>query len=209
MRYYLYLDRYFLRTLFSVLSDLDINIEVIEYSIRKSSTVNNHVSASPYNESASDSERGKSREEKSVQKRYRNAILSKKGIRGDIESSNISTVETQKRYINIEDITEMKNTNFYHSLVEKICNNNYLLDTRIYIDIGNIELNNTDILNCNKDSNGIFLLNGKYIWYDKSILKTDIEILAKMECEVKVVGYVISSLKKEKKAIKAIAIYIE
>ena len=41
MRYYIYLDKEFLRTLFSVFDDNNLNIEVVEFSIRKSFSKNN------------------------------------------------------------------------------------------------------------------------------------------------------------------------
>ena len=47
MRYYLYLDRCFLRNLFSVVGNSNFNIEVVEYSVRKSNTQNNQLSIDP------------------------------------------------------------------------------------------------------------------------------------------------------------------
>ena len=47
MRYYIYLDRMFIRTLFAVLDDFDFDIDVVEYAVRKSYTNNNEISVDP------------------------------------------------------------------------------------------------------------------------------------------------------------------
>lgn len=211
MRYYIYLDKCLLRSLFSVLSDSNFDIEVVEYSVRKSSTVNNQVEVDPYTEDLCESENGKTKEVKSIQRRFRKSNFKKHGVRGNVGHSNSSTVETQRRYINIEDITDMKNNTFYHNLVEKL-NKTSRNEERIAIEIGYIEpYIREDIFNNNskKGNNGFFLINNKYVWYDKDMLQGDIELLAQMSCKIKVVGYTMSCLEKEERIIKAIAIFIE
>ena len=47
MRYYIYLDRVFIRTLFAVLDDFDFDIDIVEYAVRKSYTNNNEISVDP------------------------------------------------------------------------------------------------------------------------------------------------------------------
>ena len=56
MRYYIYLDKVFLRTLFGALDKFDFKIDVMEYSIRKSYTKNNEVRLEPCIESIKDGE---------------------------------------------------------------------------------------------------------------------------------------------------------
>ena len=47
MRYYIYLDKPFLRTLFAILDESSFNIDVVEYAVRKSYTNNNELSLAP------------------------------------------------------------------------------------------------------------------------------------------------------------------
>ena len=104
----------------------------------------------------------------------------------------------------------MKNNTFYHNLIEKLNQENLNSDTRIIIEEGFIELyDRNKIIKLEESTNSFFLINGKYIWYDKKILQGEIELLAQMSCRIKVIGYTMSCLENKNKIIKAIAIYIE
>ena len=50
MRFYLYLDKNFLKILFSTNEKMDFDIEVVECSIRKSNSVNNILRVEPRSE---------------------------------------------------------------------------------------------------------------------------------------------------------------
>ena len=212
MRYYIYLDKCFLRNLFSVFSGGNFDIEVVEYSVRKSSTVNNQLTVDPRKESISEFEKDKNinEDKKNTQKRYKKEHLTKEGIGAQYGYGNTSTIETQRRYINIEDITDMKNNTFYHNLIEKLNQDNLRRDARIVIEEGFINLyDRNNSFKVNNDINSFFIFNDKYIWFDKNILQGDIELLAQMSCRIKVIGYLISCLESKNKIIKAIAMYIE
>ena len=119
MRYYIYLDKNFLRNIFSVLGDENFNIEVVEFSVRKSTTFNNQASVSPFNEKFCETGNEISiSKEKDCQKRCKESNLKKDGLRGEIGCGNSSTIETHRRFINIEDTTEMKNKSFYHNFLD-------------------------------------------------------------------------------------------
>ncbi len=211
MRYYIYLDKCFLRNLFSTLTTSNFDIEVVEYSVRKCSTVNNQLSVDPNVESICEVEKDKSSvNKKNIQKRYKDEKLSKQGLHAQYGYGNTSTIETQRRYINIEDITQMKNNTFYHNLIEKLNNQNSRNDKRIIIEDGFIELyKREDMFKEDKTNDSFFMINDKYIWYDKNILQGDIDLMAQMACKIKVIGYTVSCLEKEQKVVKAIAIFIE
>lgn len=215
MRYYIYLDKCFVRSLFSVLNESDFNIEVVEYSVRKSSTTNNQVSIDPYLEKLCNNDKVKNIEgSKNRQKRYGSSNAEKNGINGNLGYANSSTVETVRRYINIDDITDMKNNSFYHNLVEKLNKENNRSsndDERIAIESGFIELYDLDdkLLNSESKIDGFFKINTKNVWYKKELLQGDIKLLAQMSCRIKVIGYTMSCLEKEDRIIKAIAVFIE
>ena len=141
---------------------------------------------------------------------YKDEKLSKQGLHAQYGYGNTSTIETQRRYINIEDITQMKNNTFYHNLIEKLNNQNSRNDKRIIIEDGFIELyKREDMFKEDKTNDSFFMINDKYIWYDKNILQGDIDLMAQMACKIKVIGYTVSCLEKEQKVVKAIAIFIE
>ena len=56
MRYYIYLDRELLKTLFSIIGGSDFNIDVFEFSVRNSYTINNNLSLDPSIERSKDCE---------------------------------------------------------------------------------------------------------------------------------------------------------
>ncbi len=213
MRYYIYLDKCFVRNLFSVINESDFNIEVVEYSVRKSSTTNNQVSVDPYIEKLCNNDKVKNIEgSKNRQKRYGSSNAEKNGLNGNVGYANSSTVETVRRYINIDDITDMKNNSFYHNLVEKLNKERSRdSDKRIAIESGFIEIYELDnkLLDNESKIDGFFKINNRRVWYNKELLQGDIKLLAQMSCRIKVIGYTMTCLEKEDRIIKAIAIFIE
>lgn len=211
MRYYMYLDRDFLRNLFSVIDDNNFNIEVVEYSLRKSVTSNNALSVEPCVESGCEHEdSGKNDFEKNNSKFCKDDRFNKERLEISYDKSKVCNIETQVKYINIDDVSDIKNTNFYHKLCENIKvkstdNNSRIIEEKGYIKIFNGK-NRLKIDNINN----FFMINNSFVWIDNTKLQGDLELLSQMECEVKVIGYMMNCKKSvDNKILKAIAIYIE
>ena len=47
MRYYLYLDKEFLKSLFASISEVDFDIEIMEFSIQKGETITKDINIAP------------------------------------------------------------------------------------------------------------------------------------------------------------------
>lgn len=211
MRYYLYLDRCFLRTLFSAEGTLDFNIEVVEYSVRKSFSTNNELSVNPSVEKISEDEnccRADCEEKKELSNKNSDFHKGRVGITYDL--GNASRVETERKYINIDDITNIKNTNFYHGLVEKIRDNSRTRGSRICEEVGFIEAYATGNREEENSTNGFFQINDSIVWFDKTLLEGNVELIHSMACKVKVIGYTMNCEESRKrKVVKALAIFIE
>ena len=115
MRYYIYLDKLFLRSLFAVIDGLDFNIDVVDYAVKKSYTNNNGISIDPSFENGCSSDNFRDFEKtKSNQKKNK---FSNERDRIGVDKDITYNIQTERRYINISDITEMKNISFYHKLI--------------------------------------------------------------------------------------------
>ncbi len=201
------MDKCFIRNIFSVLEGGNFDIEVVEFSIRKSTTFNNQVSFSPYNEEFNENGNEMSLNNE-CNERCKDSSFKKNGIRSELGSGNSSTVETQRRYINIEDITEMKNNSFYHNLIKKL--DKYLQNNeKIVIEEGFIEKNNNRELKIEDKNYDFFEINDKYVWYNKNLLDDNIDLLINMMCKIRVIGYRMNCIDSKKNVIKAIAIFLE
>lgn len=215
MRYYIYLDKAFLRTLFSVIDTSNLDIEVVEYSIRKSFSKSNDIGLEPNIEKNKENENDNMFKCKDdIQERKRKSNFNRERLTVSYNRSNSSNVQTERKYINIEDISQMKNTEFYHKLIEQIRNNSRDSNNRIYEELGYITLydntrdNNID--NGINDNDGFFRIDNTCIWYDKSLLQGNIALFSKMSCKIRVIGYVINCIEDtDKRIVKAIAMYID
>ena len=210
MRYYVYLDKELLQTLFSVVEDTNFDIEVVEYSVRKNYGTSNEISIAPGCENISDSEVGteKNKDDKE-NKRIKSGNICKEHIGVSYEHNNSYNIQTEKRYINIEDIANMKNNAFYHKLIKMMNKEVEKEDSRVVMERGIIcALRNNSVENV-KD--GFFIINNNYIWFDKSKLNEDINLFCSMNCQMNVIGYMINCEVKEEggNILKAIAIFIE
>lgn len=216
MRYYLYLDRIFLRVLFSALETTDFNIEIVEFAVRQSNGTRNEIAISPHFEKGNDfneSLRNTNDEDKKECGNH-SGNFSKEQVGVSYGYEDKCFYETERRYINIEDITDMKNTNFYHKLIENVRTNVINEESRICEIIGFIQPFPRNSVYSNLDGedgkNGFLYINDTYIWYDKSKLEGDVKILSQMACKVRVIGYMMNCLElKEHKVLKAIAIFID
>lgn len=210
MRYYIYLDKELLQILFSAIEDTNFDIEVVEYSVRRDYGNSNEISIDPSFENISDFENG---EEKHIgEKSSRNGRCSKAskecvGIR--YGHNNSCNIQTEKRYINIEDISNMKNNAFYHKLIKRMNSEVEKESSRIVMETGIIESCNNMSIDNKKD--GFFILNNNYIWFNIEKISSDINLLCDMDCKINVIGYLINCKKEEKtkNIIKAIAIFLE
>lgn len=209
MRYYIYLDKELLRTLYSILDEDGFNIDVFEFSVRNSYTVNNNFSLDPSIEKSNDCE---DFSKKDWKENYSSTARDNRGERKRVnvsyDNGNSYNYQTERKYLNITDITDMKNIAFYHDLFEKIRNcMNRDSNSRIFMEEGFIKINNDRNLENNMDN--FFMINNSFIWYDKEKLKGDIKIFQEMSCKVNIVGYKMNCMESERNILKAIAIYIQ
>ena len=129
MRFYLYLDKNFLKILFSTNEKMDFDIEVVECSIRKSNSVNNILRVEPRSEKICDDENLKREDIKdNISCNYKEGNVRKEGMFISYGVDNNRSEQTERRFINIDDITDMKNNNFYHILIENMINDNIKLE---------------------------------------------------------------------------------
>lgn len=209
MRYYIYLDKDFLKSIYSSISSSDFDIGIVEFSSQKSYSVTNGSSAEPCIENRKDIEELKANEKNSLKKNISNGRYHK--LIASLNRSDTYQTATTKKYINIEDISQIKNNNFYHNLVVKLVED-FKDEKKLCFEYGNIcpcKLNNrfkgSEIL----DSKSCFLkLNNTYIWLNSEKIETDTTFLCNIVDKVNVIGYEMYR-NDNLKVIKAIAIYIE
>lgn len=209
MRYYMYIDREFIKNLVSVSGTIDFDIQVIEYSIENSITCKNDISLKPYHEKLCDYNK-EWQDQKEKEKRQKGGNCDKSGFGMSYDNSIIKNTSTEKKYINIQDITDMKNINFYHNLVENIRNSSRD-DVHIFNEYGYMRNMHSRDNNLDSDSKcQILKINNSYLWYDKSKFCTNTDFLCNIACEVNAIGYTINYNKDDNTRIgKALAIYID
>lgn len=213
MRYYLYLDKDFLRSLFASIPDSNFDIEIMEFSIQKGETVTKDINITPNANEIS----GKATWQREKEKDQDDKNEFRRQVTGGFTffagEKNTCNTMIERRYINIEDISGIKNLAFYNKLVkgleevcgkyDKLCTENgKIYPCKLknpYIDIEDREY---------PKSNQFFCMNNKYIWIDNNYLVTDLFVLSTITSEVKVLGFRINKI-NDIEIIKAIAIYIE
>lgn len=222
MRYYIYLDKDFLRSLFAIFKNAEFNIDVFEFSIRNSYTLNNNISLDPSVENAKDSENYIKKDfEDHYSSTMRDNVGNRKKVGISYDNGNSYNCQTEKKYLNITDITDMKNMAFYHDLLEKIRLDMSRNDNdRIFKEIGYIKLNqNRDVKDELNKKDKFFMINDSFVWYDNTKLQADISLMQEMCCKIHVIGYKMNctDIEDEKEIenrtthniLKAIAMYIE
>ncbi len=212
MRYYIYLDRDFLRILFSVVEDNSFNIEILEYSLRKSVTTNNELSIEPCIENMEDCENScKSEIEKSNSKYLKEGNFNKEKLEVSYDNSKSCNVQTEVKYINIEDVSAIKNTSFYHKLLLSLNSKINEENSRIIEEIGYMKVDNNINRNEFKQENDdFFMINDTFVWIDSTKLQGNLRLLSQMGCQIKVIGYMMNCKNSNNgRIIKAIAIFIE
>lgn len=194
MRYYVYIDKDLIKGLVASYGTLDFNIDFIEYSVQKSFGSMNNLRAQPVKEKLKD---GKEDE------KNRNQISI------GVETSSNCNVVTEQRYINIQDISDIRNISFYHNLIEKLrdeIKNNNRSSTKIIEHIGKV----VKVRNDKDPLNNVFIMNNDMIWYSKENAMLDMDFFTDVCGEINVIGYDINSnVDRGTKMLKAIAIYVE
>lgn len=181
MRMYIFLDKDIIKCLAPKISDISFDIDFFEYSEKRGYTTNNNASVRPEIEK----ECRKECKEEHLENKKRVCFSEDLGV--------LCNVEVVKRYINIEDVSSIKNNNFYYNIVEKIP-----MDDRIKLISGIIK-------NLNKDN--FYIDNIKFVINDEVYNKL-IELYNNY-CEIQCLGYKINCLNSDYDVYKPIAIYIE
>ena len=155
-----------------------------------------------------------SKDNEKDKKRTRNNNFNNERLRVGFDKGISYNIQTERKYINISDITDMKNIGFYHKLIVNIENiNTDRDDNRLHTEYGYITIYETE--NKREEENqfsskeGFFRIGNTCIWYDKEKIQTDINLLSRMSCKIKVVGYLVNCLENNNKILKALAMYIE
>lgn len=194
MRYYIYIDKDLIKNLIATYGNFNFNIDVVEYSVQKNCGNINNIRVEPRKENMCDADKG-------------NVKRNSTGF--GVDSGMTYNVITEEKYINISDISEIKNIEFYHNLIEslrKLKNEATRENSKVVEEEGKIE----KIFENRSYEDNIFNINNSYVWYDKEKSLIDMNLFSNVCGEVKVLGYNINEdAKRSNKMLKAIAIYVE
>lgn len=194
MRYYIYIDKDLIKNLIATYGNFNFNIDVVEYSVQKNCGNINNIRVEPRKENMCDADKG-------------NVKRNSTGF--GVDSGMTYNVITEEKYINISDISEIKNIEFYHNLIEslrKLKNGATRENSKVVEEEGKIE----KIFENRSYEDNIFNINNSYVWYDKEKSLIDMNLFSNVCGEVKVLGYNINEdAKRSSKMLKAIAIYVE
>lgn len=181
MRLYIYLNRDIIKSVAPKITDISFDIDFFEYSEKRGYSTNCNTSVRP----------GFEKNEKCDHEKRESFDKSRIDISG--EKGTLCNVQIEKRYINIEDVSDIKNNSFYYNIVEKLP-----IDNRIKKIEGRIsELTQRSFnMGINK-----FLIN-------EEIYKNLIEIFEN-GCDICVIGFKINCLNAQNDVFRTIAIYIE
>ena len=194
MRYYIYIDKDLIKNLIATYGNFNFNIDVVEYSVQKNCGNINNIRVEPRKENMCDADKG-------------NVKRNSTGF--GVDSGMTYNVITEEKYINISDISEIKNIEFYHNLIEslrKLKNGATRENSKVVEEEGKIE----KIFENRSYEDNIFNINNSYVCYDKEKSLIDMNLFSNVCGEVKVLGYNINEdAKRSNKMLKAIAIYVE
>ena len=193
MRYYIYIDKDLIKNLIATYGNFNFNIDVVEYSVQKNCGNINNIRVEPRKENMCDADKG-------------NVKRNSTGF--GVDSGMTYNVITEEKYINISDISEIKNIEFYHNLIESLrkLKNATRENSKVVEEEGKIE----KIFENRSYEDNIFNINNSYVWYDKEKSLIDMNLFSNVCGEVKVLGYNINEdAKRSNKMLKAIAIYVE
>lgn len=222
MRYYIYIDKPLLRSLYSVQANIDLNLEILEYSSKKTigSVVN--VGYDPSFENVEGFEKiseFKEKEElkKEEEERYFKKIDSNRYVKREefnLNNSKRKEDSFERKCINIEDVSSIHNNNFYHRILEKMYSSSSRSDDRLYRQSGRVALfepRNIDnnYFGSNEESKEVFLkLKEDYIWVEKEKVTCNMNVICSTVENVEILGYTMNN-KEGSKVVKCVAMYIE
>ncbi len=181
MRLYIYLNKEIIKCIAARMSDVSFDIDFFEYSEKRGYTTNGNTWIRPEIEN----EIKRRNDQKDCSTETKISVSEERGI--------LCNLELQKRYINIEDVSSIKNNCFYYNILEKIP-----LDNRIKMASGIIS---------KLTDNSFYIGQNKYL-IDKDISSSLLELYENI-CEITVIGYKMNCLNSDIDIFKVISIYIE
>lgn len=181
MRLYIYLNRDIIKCVAARISDISFDIDFFEYSEKRGYSTNCNTSVRP----------GFEKNEKFDCEKRESFDKSRIDISG--EKGTLCNVQIEKRYINIEDVSAIKNNSFYYNIIEKLPIDNRI--KKIEGRIGELTQRSFNI-GINK-----FLIN-------EEIYQSLVEIFEN-GCDICVIGFKINCLNAQNDVFRTIAIYIE
>lgn len=203
MRYYIYLDKCFIRNIYSVIDGFEFSIDVLELTEECGCRTNSNINIDPGFENVRDYSVN-NKQDNCYDNGYQKKINRKKA-NVCYGYSKYNDSRKIKKYINIQDITAIKCTKFYHNLLKKL-ENKTIDDKKIIIEKGFFVSNYSENITNNK----VLKLNNTYILLNKENIDIDMQVLNYASCEVTVIGYLLNDkFNNEYKLLKAVAIYIE
>ncbi len=209
MRYYLYVDKDFIQSLFGSIAESNFDIDVIEFSLNKSQTVTQEFNVTPGVDVFHESGMAKSEKEQQMtcdeHSRHMNNF---KAFVGEVNAYNTAV---ERKYINIEEVSGIKKQAFYYKLIEQIekdvtCENLCKLNGKICP----CRLKNPFETQNNRaysEDNLFFNVQDKYVWLEKDKLHPDLFFLSTITKQINVIGFTINKGEKNE-IVKAIALYI-
>ena len=210
MRYYIYLDKRFMKDIFASDGISDFEIDIMTYSLQEEETLYNSNSLSPRVDYSKDefNEKEKITEKNNDKKKKKGDIRERKDNSLGLSSSKANTYNKtiEKRYINIEEVTDIKNMMFFDKMIKKIeykCNDT---SNRLILEEGIINYINNNTKQ-NEDDDIFININNKFFWLKKSLLNCDIAILSKINAKVNICGYCLNTY-TQIRIIKVLAIYM-
>lgn len=181
MRLYIYLNRDIIKCVAPKINGLSFNIDFFEYSEKRGYSSNYNASIRPGFENNEKCEHEK------------REFFDKSRIDVSGEKGTLCNVQIEKRYINIEDVSAIKNNTFYYTIIE-----NLPIDNRIKKKEGRI----TELT-----KRSFNMGTSKFI-IDEEIYTSLVEIYEN-GCDICVIGYKINCLNAQNDVFKTIAVYID
>lgn len=175
---YIYIDKDIIKRLAPKIPNISFDIDFFEYSEKRGYTTNNTTCIRPDIE-------------KEGKKEGCGGYRKRLGISEDL--GVLCNTEIIKRYINIEDVSSIKNNNFYYNIVENI-----KPDKRIKTINGMIS----------QISDGYFIIEKNKFLVSSEAQNRLIE-LHNNSCDVTCLGYKINCLDMPNDVFKTIAVFIE
>ena len=181
MRLYIYLNKEVIKCIAASMKNISFDIDFFEYSEKRGYTTNGNTWIRPEIEN----EIRRREDQKDCSNETKICVSKEHGI--------LCNLEYQKRYINIEDVSSIKNNCFYYNILESIP-----LDDRVK--------KTTGIISKFTEKN-FFIGKNKYL-IDKDIYMDLYDIYENI-CEITVIGYKMNCQSSDIDIFKVISIYIE